>query len=462
MVDGKLASHSDCCCECKPCPYCDAACLSVTFDGWDCTGVGLEGLCNLSSSSDINGTFLLTRGRRRKVPVIVVTSTGSGAIIWAVLGWDNEAATHYIAGVDIEDGGVDYAEGDTAIVDGNTFPREEICGKTPHVEITVEDGVIVSAEVTDPGEIVLARERGEDDPNIYPRWSCIYSRCDFIECESGVMLCRYITLEVTAAQRTLTVTFGDPFSYGLQAVLLRGELAADETPCDGLEFTADDFVTESILHPCAVGTAVVEPADCDGPPPEACCALGTCCIPLCCVFMGVVIWAPNDPIVDPEPPGGWIIPDAVPGYTYEENGPLGSGWYRNYCPDVECDQSLLIADFESAVQSVDPYAGTDYAAVVYPIGQGSAYSDGTEEGHYCSSGPDGLGYAQATCEELRGTWYDTSTDPDACLRDCGQIACCLPDGTCQDMYSGECAAAGGVRPGNGLTCFEGTCDNVFP
>ena len=197
---------------------------------------------------------------------------------------------------------------------------------------------------------------------------------------------------------------------------------------------------------------------------QGCCCggdepLGACCIPLCCVFMGVVIWAPNDGTY--EPPGGWIIPDAVPGYTYEENGPLGNGWYRNYCPDVECDQAALMSDFEGAVQSVDPYAGTDYAAVVYPIGQGSAYSDGTEEGHYCGSGPDGLGYTQAACEELRGTWYDTSTDPDACFDNCGQLACCLPDGTCQDMYPGECAAAGGERL-PGTMCGFGTCDNVFP
>ena len=392
MKNGDIVDGQACCCECKPCPYCDAACLSVTFDGWDCTGVGVEGLCDVSSG-DINGTFLLTRGRRRKVPVAVVTSTGSGAILWAVLGWDNEAATHYIAGVDIEDGGVDYAEGDTVIVDGNTFSREEICGKTPHVEITVEDGVIVSAEVTEPGEIVLARERGEGDPNIYPRWSCIYSRCDFIECESGAMRCRYITLEVTAAQRTLTVTFGDPFSYGASgaSVLLRGELAADETPCDGLEFTTDDFVTESLLRPCAVGTAVVEPADCDGPPPEECCVpptYGVCC-GWSCDYVAEIIWPdienPED-VPEVDPPEGWIL-----------NGP---GFWTKVIEGVEnCDDPDVYAAIKAELEA-------ELDAVVAPLGGFSVVSLYPDtSGQHCINATE-----QECADTFSGTWYESQEE----------------------------------------------------
>jgi hypothetical protein len=292
------------------------------------------------------------------------------------------------------------------------------------------------------------------------------------------MRCRYITLEVTAAQRTLMVTFGDPFAYGASgsSVLLRGELAADETPCDGLEFTTDDFVTENLLRPCAVGTAVVEPADCDGPPPEECCVQGACCVPLCCVFKGDVVWAPvydfddlvfNEETGIWEPEGGWLPlppqlgPDGgVPGYLLADNPlTLGYGYYREYCPDVECDPAAALADFTAAVQAVDPYAGTKWEAFVAPVnGQGSAvgssYLNGTEEGIWCG-GP----ISQAACEEVRGEFHAVYED---CVQfvNCGYFACCLPDGSCVSVHPHECEQMGGTRGTD--RCENYDCGNPFP
>lgn len=190
---------------------------------------------------------------------------------------------------------------------------------------------------------------------------------------------------------------------------------------------------------------------------QGCCCggdepLGTCCEPLCCIFMGVVLWAPNDGTF--VPPGGWIIPDAVPGYDYRGDGPLGAGWYREYCPDIECATGTLIGDFEGAVQSVDPYAGTEYEAIVYPINApyGSRYRNGTEEGVQC-----GGGVTQSACEEKRGTWYATEQE---CSDNCGFWACCLPDGSCIGLHPDECAEAGGTRGTD--RCENYDCENPLP
>lgn len=157
---GKVGTEEECCCQCDPCSLCLSPCLEVTLSGFD----GVEEPCD--ECDYLDGTYVLKRGAgfQPQIDLTVKATTGYGAVLTPVIGYDETDGSYSITSVTIDKAGTCYSADASIVL--TVLGGFVACGDDPLFSVTV-DREEPLLDLSDIDDIISPAGTGADLTPVY-------------------------------------------------------------------------------------------------------------------------------------------------------------------------------------------------------------------------------------------------------------------------------------------------------